>query len=74
MSSLAEQTEAALDEESGIPAQTVAWEELNVPLGEADEKVTSIKSNLEDLDGKEFSVTLNVVTNGSAKVIFFIVN
>lgn len=58
------QTEAALDEKAGIPAQKTAWEELNVPLGEADRLVLSIKDNLEAMNGKEFTVTLNVNGGG----------
>lgn len=66
MSALTQQTAQALDEEEGIPAQKTAWEELNEPLGEAVESVTSLQARLEDMDGKEFTVTLNVIGNAAA--------
>ena len=69
MSTLTEQTKAALDEENGIPAQTEAWTKLNEPLGEAVESVTTLKSSLEDMNGKEFTVTLNVTGNSSPNSI-----
>lgn len=60
MSAIQDQTEAALDIESGIPAQEKAWENLNEPLDKANELILSIKNSLEGMDGKEFSVTLSV--------------
>ena len=65
-SALKEQTEEALNEETGIPAQKRAWEELNEPLGQAIDHITTIKSTLEDLDGRTFTVTLNVEGNGGS--------
>ncbi len=69
--------EAALDEESGIPAEKTAWEELNEPLAETAEYITTITTLLEDINGKTFEITLNVtganptqlssIFNGSAK-------
>ena len=64
MAVLNEQTALALDEENGIPAQKQAWEQLNEPLGQAAEAVTTIKDTLTDMDGKTFSVTLNVLGSG----------
>ncbi|MDE6607604.1 MAG: hypothetical protein K2K54_07615, partial [Lachnospiraceae bacterium] len=61
MAVLNEQAALALDEENGIPAQKRAWEQLNKPLGQAAEAVTTIKDTLTDMDGKTFSVTLNVL-------------
>ncbi|MBD5496104.1 MAG: hypothetical protein HDR12_17485 [Lachnospiraceae bacterium] len=69
MSTLTEQTDAALNEESGIPAQTNAWDELNTPLGESVDLVTTLQSTLEDMDGRTFTVTLNVAGNGSPNSI-----
>lgn len=69
MSALSEQTTAALDKENGIPAQKTAWEELNEPLSKAVESVTTLQSTLEDMDGKEFTVTLNVVGGGAPNSI-----
>jgi len=64
MAVLREQTAQALDEESGIPAQRQAWIALNEPLGQAAETVAAIKKDLKDMDGKTFSVALNVLGNG----------
>lgn len=64
MSAIEQQTAAALNKESGIPAQVTAWKELNTPLKEADDYITSIKDSLTDMDGKTFTITLDV--NGGA--------
>ena len=69
MGAIETQTTAALDEEAGIPAQKDAWNELNVPLNTANELVLSIKENLEAMDGKEFTVTLNVNGGGFPSII-----
>ena len=60
------QTKAALDEETGIPAQTKAWEELNGPLGEAAGYVTKIQSALEQMDGKEYTMKVNILETGAS--------
>ncbi len=64
MAAIQHQTEQALDEETGIPAQKRAWEELNQPLGEAAEHIAALQSTLEEMDGKTFTATLNIVGNG----------
>lgn len=69
MSAIQDQTEAALNEESGIPAQKKAWENLNEPLDKANELILSIKNSLEGMDGKEFSVTLSVHGSSIGTVI-----
>lgn len=55
-----EESEVALNKDTGIPAQRDAWGELKDPLTEADGLILSIHDNLKEMDGKEFSVTLNV--------------
>ena len=64
-SALMGQTAQALDEENGIPAQKTAWEELNGSLDETVGSVTTLQSTLEDMDGKQFTVTLNVIGNAA---------
>lgn len=66
MSTLSEQTTQALDEENGIPAQKTAWEEMNTPLNDAVDSITTLQSTLEDMDGKEFTVTLNMIGNAAS--------
>ena len=66
ISTLSEQTAQALDEENGIPAQKTAWEEMNTPLNDAVDSITTLQSTLEDMDGKEFTVTLNMVGNAAS--------
>lgn len=56
-------SDTALNEESGIPAQTAAWEDMEVPLNAIYELLNNIKVTLEDLDGKTFTVTLNANSN-----------
>ena len=65
-SALKEQTAQALNEETGIPAQKRAWEELDEPLDQAEKLITTIRKTLEDLDGRTFTVTLNVEGNGGS--------
>ena len=67
-SALFEQTKDALDEENGIPAQKTAWEELNGALETAVGYITTLQSTLTDMDGKKFTITLNVSGNGAATV------
>lgn len=64
MGAVEAQTAAALDEDTGIPAQKDAWWELKPPLEEADRLILSIKDTLENMDGKEYTVTLNVNGGG----------
>ncbi|MDE6608628.1 MAG: hypothetical protein K2K54_12890, partial [Lachnospiraceae bacterium] len=66
MSTLSEQTAQALDEENGIPAQKTAWEEMNTPLNDAVDSITTLQTTLEDMDGKEFTVTLNMIGNAAS--------
>ncbi len=68
LSTIKTQTQQALDKKSGIPAQKRAWEELNTPLGETVDYVSELKKDLEGLDGKEFSITLNVKGDGASSV------
>ena len=65
-SALKEQTAQALNDETGIPAQKRAWEELDEPLDQAEKLITTIRKILEDLDGRTFTVTLNVEGNGDS--------
>ena len=60
---MTELSDTALNEESGIPAQTAAWEDMEVPLNAIYELLNNIKVTLEDLDGKTFTVTLNANSN-----------
>lgn len=69
MSAIQDQTEAALDIESGIPAQEKAWENLNEPLNKANELILSIKKSLEDMNGNTYTVTLNVNGPGTGTVV-----
>lgn len=55
------QTEAALDPETGIPAQTEAWTNLDGILASVEEHLTNIKSILENMPEVE-------VTGGSLKI------
>lgn len=71
-STLKLQTEAALDEESGIPAQQTAWDEMNESLGTTVENVTTLKDTLEEMDGKEFTITLNIEGNGTPYISKFL--
>lgn len=65
-STLKTQTDAALDEETGIPAQTTAWENMNGPLVQASDTVSNLSAALDEMNGKEYSITLNITGNGSA--------
>ena len=58
-SAMTELSDTALNEDTGIPAQTSAWENMEVPLNTIYELLNNIKVTLEDLDGKTFTVTLN---------------
>lgn len=60
---MTELSDTTLNEESGIPAQTAAWEDMEVPLNAIYELLNNIKVTLEDLDGKTFTVTLNANSN-----------
>lgn len=55
------QTEAALDPEAGIPAQTEAWNNLNEILKQVKDNLSEIKSTLENMPEVE-------VTGGSFKI------
>ncbi len=66
LSALSAQTDAALDEETGIPAQTAAWENMNGPLDHSLDTVSALKSTLEEMDGKVYSVALNITGAGAA--------
>lgn len=56
MGGVALQTEAALDEEAGIPAQISKWEELNEVLDSVITKLDTIKEKLEGLSEIDFSI------------------
>ena len=55
------QTKAALDPETGIPAQTEAWNNLNEILKQVKDNLSEIKSTLENMPEVE-------VTGGSLKI------
>ena len=63
-----EQAREALDEEHGIPAQEQAWESLNGPLEKAAAAVTALQEALEDMDGREYTVTIHTLGDGGALV------
>ena len=56
MSGVALQTEAALDEEAGIPAQISKWQELDEALDGIITKLDTIKEKLEGLSEIDFSI------------------
>lgn len=56
MSGVALQTEAALDEEAGIPAQISKWGELDEVLDDIITKLDTIKEKLEGLSKIDFSI------------------
>ena len=56
MSGVALQTEAALDEEAGIPAQIAKWGELDEVLDGIITKLDTIKEKLEGLSEIDFSI------------------
>ena len=57
MSGVALQTEAALDEEAGIPAQISKWQELDEALDGIITKLDTIKEKLEGLSEIDFSIS-----------------
>lgn len=56
MGGIALQTEAALDEEAGIPAQTARWSELNDVLLQIIANLDQIKGKLEELSTIEVTI------------------
>lgn len=56
MGGVALQTEAALDEEAGIPAQIAKWGELDEVLDDIITKLDTIKEKLEGLSKIDFSI------------------
>ena len=56
MGGVALQTEAALDEEAGIPAQIAKWQELDETLNDIITKLDTIKEKLEGLSEIDFSI------------------
>ena len=56
MGGVALQTEAALDEEAGIPAQIAKWQELDETLNGIITKLDTIREKLEGLSEVDFSI------------------
>lgn len=56
----------ALNEDTGIPAQTQAWTNMLDPLQEVSDKLNDIELTLENLNGKTFSINVEFKSSGAS--------
>lgn len=63
---MGELSDAALNEDTGIPAQTQAWTDMLDPLQEVSDKLNDIELTLENLNGKTFSINVEFKSSGAS--------
>lgn len=56
----------ALNEDTGLPAQTQAWTNMLDPLQEVSDKLNDIELTLENLNGKTFSINVEFKSSGAS--------
>ncbi len=61
---MGELSDTALNEDTGIPAQTQAWANMLDPLQEVSDKLNDIELTLENLNGKTFSINVEFKSSG----------
>ena len=63
---MGELSDTALNEDTGIPAQTQAWANMLDPLQEVSDKLNDIELTLENLNGKTFSINVEFKSSGAS--------
>lgn len=63
---MGELSDTALNEDTGIPAQTQAWTDMLDPLQEVSDKLNDIELTLENLNGKTFSINVEFKSSGAS--------
>jgi hypothetical protein len=63
---MGELSDTALNEDTGIPAQTQAWTDMLDPLQEVSDKLNDIELTLENLNGKTFSINVEFKSGGAS--------
>lgn len=63
---MGELSDTALNEDTGIPAQTQAWTNMLDPLQEVSDKLNDIELTLENLNGKTFSINVEFKSSGAS--------
>ena len=63
---MGELSDTALNEDTGIPAQTQAWTNMLDPLQEVFDKLNDIELTLENLNGKTFSINVEFKSSGAS--------
>lgn len=63
---MGELSDTALNEDTGIPAQTQAWTDMLDPLQEVYDKLNDIELTLENLNGKTFSINVEFKSSGAS--------
>lgn len=63
---MGELSDTALNEDTGIPAQTQAWANMLEPLQEVSDKLNDIELTLENLNGKTFSINVEFKSSGAS--------
>lgn len=63
---MGELSDTALNDDTGIPAQTQAWTDMLDPLQEVSDKLNDIELTLENLNGKTFSINVEFKSSGAS--------